>query len=79
MAPAQIKEIVMKSLFLLLALTGCAHPVTSTHWGYCELICADNDGAREACVSFFKGDGCTCFDNTTIWMKERTKDWKYSR
>jgi hypothetical protein len=52
---------------LLMALTGCYHPVTNHHWENCEEVCLDKEGPKEACVSY-KGEGCTCYDETTIWI-----------
>lgn len=52
---------------LILALTGCANPVTLMHWTECQEEC-DPDQVAEACVTLWSGRGCTCDTGETIWI-----------
>lgn len=58
----------MKWIFFL-GLSSCATPVINQHWTRCEDICWPST-VKEACVSFFKGEGCTCYDDATFWLED---------
>ena len=66
----------MLKLLPLLLLTGCislhSDEVTRDHWQACERYCAPV-AIKEACDSW-KGNGCTCQDNRTIFFEQEDFD-----
>lgn len=57
----------MKLIPFFFFLTGCIHstPVTLEHWSKCEEICSPMP-VKEACVSFFEGELCSCYSGGSI-------------
>jgi hypothetical protein len=67
---------VLKYIALLFCISSCATtPVTPEHWSRCVETCYPY-WLGEACVDFFKGEGCTCIDENgdkvrTLWLWEK--------
>ena len=63
----------MRNLLLTICLSahGCVTPVQDHEWLRCEMACVVDrlSEVREVCHSFFRGLGCTCYDESTLWLE----------
>lgn len=64
-----------KSLILLIMLQGCATPITSNDWYFCEHLCGSH--LMEACRTVFDGLKCRCEYGGVIEVGEPPPEGDY--